>query len=481
MELAKKTAAEVLSLMHRGDCSSADVVASVLDSIDAHDGEIGAYLRLNRETAFRQAEESDRRRGEGRQRPLEGLPVAVKDNISVAGDECTCGSAILKGYVSPFDATAVARLRAAGAVLLGRTNMDEFGMGSTTENSGFQLTRNPRDRTCVPGGSSGGSAAAVAADEAIAALGSDTGGSLRLPASFCGCVGVKPSYGRVSRYGLTAYASSLDQIGPLTKSVEDAALLMGIIAGPDPKDSSSVSRKVPDYRAGSGRGLEGMKVGVPAEYFQGGIDPEVQDAVKAAVRACRQMGAREVEVRLPHTEYAISAYYIVANAEASANLARFDGVRYGYRQSDCRDPIEMYAKTRAAGFGKEVKRRIILGTYALSSGYYDAYYLSAQKVRTLIRRDFEQAFEQCDVILGPVAPTPPYKLGERVNDPLQMYMTDVFTVPASLAGICGVSVPGADSSQGLPIGVQILGPAFEEAVVFRVAAAYQNSREERSE
>ncbi len=473
MKLAEKTLTEALSLLEKGEYSSEQLVASVLESIEVRDGEIGAYLRVDADAAREAAVRSDRLRSRGRARKLEGVPIAIKDNINVRGSECTCGSRMLAGYISPYDATAVAKLRDAGAVLLGRTNMDEFGMGSTTENSGYKLTRNPCDTSCVPGGSSGGSAAAVAGNLAICALGSDTGGSLRLPASFCGCVGFKPSYGRVSRYGLTAYASSLDQIGPITKTVADAALLLGVIAGHDPKDSSSVFTEAPDYAGCLARDMRGVRIGVPREYFVGGSDPEVARIVRKAIDLCGERGAETVQIELPHTEYAISAYYLIAAAEASANLARFDGVRYGYRRPGCDDPIEMYVRSRAEGFGKEVKRRIILGTYALSSGYYDAYYLSAQKVRTLIRSDFEEAFKKCDVIMGPVAPTPPYGIGEKVNDPLQMYLTDVFTVPASMAGICGISVPCGKSAAGLPVGLQILGGAFCEDEVLGVASAFE--------
>jgi aspartyl-tRNA(Asn)/glutamyl-tRNA(Gln) amidotransferase subunit A len=353
--------------------------------------------------------------------------------------------------------------------------MDEFAMGSTTENSAFQVTRNPWNPDRVPGGSSGGSAAVVAADEALAALGTDTGGSIRQPASFCGCVGLKPSHGRVSRYGLTAYASSLDQIGPLTKDVRDAALLLQVIAGHDPRDSTALPAAVPDYTAALEPGLAGMTLGLPKEYFVGGLDPEVERCVGEAVAVCGRLGARTVDIRLPHTPYAIAAYYIIATAEASANLARFDGVRYGFRARGEEDPITMYGRTRAQGFGPEVKRRVILGTYVLSSGYYDAYYLRAQKARTLIRRDFETALQQCDAILAPVAPTPAYRIGEKGGDPLQMYLGDVFTVPVNLAGICGLSVPCGFTADGLPVGLQVLGPALGEGRILRVGYAYEQA------
>jgi aspartyl-tRNA(Asn)/glutamyl-tRNA(Gln) amidotransferase subunit A len=467
-----RDAAEAL---RSGRCSSAELVADVLARIRRTDSEIGAYLWVNEQDALAQAAAADARRAAGGAGRLLGVPIAVKDVLNVRGQPCTCASKILRGYVAPYDATAVARLRAEGAVLLGRTNMDEFAMGSTTENSAVQVTHNPRHRDYVPGGSSGGSAAAVAAGEALAALGTDTGGSIRQPAAFCGCVGLKPSYGRVSRYGLTAYASSLDQVGPLSADVADAALLLGVMAGRDPLDSTSLDVPVPDYGAALREDLRGMRLGLPREYFAAGIAPEVERAVRAAAEACRDLGAELVEVALPHTEYAIAAYYIIATAEASANLARFDGVRYGFRAAGGEDPAELYARTRAEGFGAEVKRRIILGTYVLSSGYYDAYYLSAQKVRTLIRRDFEEAFRACDALLCPVTPSPPYRIGETVDDPLHMYLGDIFTVTANLAGICGLSVPCGETADGLPVGLQVLGPAFGEEKILRVGHAYERA------
>jgi len=450
------------------------LVESVLSSISTTDATLGAYVWLDETDGRRQARAADDARRSGDRRPLLGVPVAIKDVLNVSGQPCTCGSRILAGYVSPYDATPVRKLREAGVVLLGRANMDEFAMGSTTENSALQVTRNPWNPARVPGGSSGGSAAAVAGHSAIAALGSDTGGSIRQPASFCGCVGLKPSYGRVSRYGLTAYASSLDQVGPITKSVEDAAWLLEIMAGHDPMDATSIDAPVPDYRRSLTGDLRGMKLGIPAEYFIKGMNSEVERLVRTAVEHCRELGAELVEVSLPHTRYSIAAYYIIATAEASANLARFDGVRYGLRVSG-EDPIAMYRATRAAGFGTEVKRRIILGTYVLSSGYYDAYYLRAQKVRTLIRRDFEAAFKKCDALLTPVAPTPAFGLGEKTSDPLQMYLGDIFTVTANLAGICGLSVPCGFTADGLPVGLQILGPALGEDRILRVGHAYEQS------
>jgi len=467
------TVHEALDLLGKGACTSEKLVTSLLDAIRARDGQIGAYLTVDEAGALDQARAADQARREGGAGRLLGIPIAVKDVLNVKGQPCTCASSILQGYRAPYDATAIARLRAEGAVFLGRTNMDEFAMGSSTENSAFKITRNPRHPDYVPGGSSGGSAAAVAGGEALAALGTDTGGSIRQPAAFCGCVGLKPSYGRISRYGLTAFASSLDQIGPLTRDVRDAALLLAVMAGADPMDSSCLDVPVPDYGAALRADLRGMRLGLPREYFVSGTDPEVEQAVRAAVEVCRGLGAEIVEVSLPHTEYAIAAYYVIATAEASANLARFDGVRYGFRAEGVEDTADLYGKTRAQGFGPEVKRRIILGTYVLSSGYYDAYYLSAQRVRTLIRRDFEAAFQQCDALLTPVTPTPPYRIGERAGDPLQMYLGDIFTVTANLAGICGLSVPCGTTAAGLPVGLQILGPALKEENVLRVGFAYE--------
>ncbi|MEI8206965.1 MAG: Asp-tRNA(Asn)/Glu-tRNA(Gln) amidotransferase subunit GatA, partial [Kiritimatiellales bacterium] len=436
-------------------------------------------------------------RAAGEKGALLGIPLAIKDLLNVKGQPCTCSSKILEGYTAPYDATAIAKLREAGAVFLGRVNMDEFAMGSSTESSAFKKTRNPWNTDHVPGGSSGGSAASVAADEAVAALGSDTGGSIRQPAAFCGCVGLKPTYGMISRYGLTAFASSLDQIGPITKTVKDSAILLEAMAGKDEMDSTSIDLPVPNFGpersergtaiAGQGpkglakmltddHSLKGMKLGLPKEYFVEGMDSEVEKAVRDAVEHCKKLGAEIVEVSLPHSKYAIAVYYIIATAEASANLARFDGIRYGLRK-DGADPIELYGKTRAAGFGPEVKRRIILGTYVLSSGYYDAYYLRAQKVRTLIRNDFTEAFKQCDAILAPVTPTPAYKIGEKTNDPLKMYLDDILTTPVNLAGICGLSVPCGFSKAGLPIGLQILGDSFKEANILKVGHAYEQTTE----
>jgi aspartyl-tRNA(Asn)/glutamyl-tRNA(Gln) amidotransferase subunit A len=469
------TVRQAVHHLEQGACSSEELVRDLLSARMAHDGDIHGYLQMDAEGALAEARRADADRKKGCRGRLLGVPLAVKDILNVAGQSCRCGSRILEGYVSPYDATTVARLRAEGAIFLGRTNMDEFGMGSSNENSAFGPTRNPWNTACVPGGSSGGSAAVVAADMALAALGSDTGGSVRQPAAFCGCTGLKPSYGRVSRYGLVAYASSLDQVGTLAKDVDDAALLLGIMAGRDPHDSSSVDAPVDDYAAACGMDLKGMKLGLPKDYFVGGLDPAVERAIRAAIERCRELGAEVVEVSLPHTSVAIPTYYIVATAEASANLARFDGVRYGFRADGAEDVLDLYGRTRAQGFGSEVKRRIILGTYVLSGGYHDAYYVRAQKVRTLIRRDFETVFETCDALLAPVAPTAAYRLGEKMADPLQMYLGDVFTVPASLAGICGLSVPCGFTPSGLPVGLQVLGPAFGESRVLRVGSAYQKS------
>lgn len=454
------------------EVSPVEVVRALAQRIEAVDPAVRGYLSFDLERAVREAEAADVTR------LLGGVPIAIKDVISVRGAPCTCGSRILAGYRAPYDATVIARLRAAGAIPFGRTNMDEFAMGSSTENSAFGPTHNPYDLARTPGGSSGGSAAVVAADEAFAALGSDTGGSIRQPAAFCGCVGLKPTYGRVSRYGLVAFASSLDQIGPFTKTVRDAALLLEVIAGVDPRDSTALNEPVPDFTANLERGVKGMRLGLPREYFVSGLDPQVERAVRRAVEHYAKLGAEIVEVSLPHTEYALSTYYIIAPAEASANLARFDGVRYGYRAEQPRDLLELYGRTREEGFGAEVKRRIILGTYALSSGYYDAYYLKAQKARTLIRDDFSRAFRQVDAIVCPTSPTPAFKLGERANAPLSMYLADVFTLAANMAGICGVSIPcGLAQAEGklLPIGLQILGNTLEEGRVLQVANAYEQT------
>ena len=477
-ELNNLTIAELSEKLAAGECTSVDIVNDVLASIDSNDDKIGAYLTIDRASALEQAQAADEARASGKKLPMLGIPIAIKDLLNVKGQPCTCSSKILEGYVAPYDATVISKLREAGAVLLGRVNMDEFAMGSSTENAALGKTSNPWNLAHVPGGSSGGSAACVAADEAIASLGSDTGGSIRQPAAFCGCVGVKPTYGRVSRYGLTAFASSLDQIGPLSKTVKDSALLLEVLCGHDTLDSSSIEMEVPSFGKNltNDHSLAGMKIGLPKEYFVEGMDPEVEKAVRDAVEHCKSLGAEVVEVSLPHSKYAIAVYYIIATAEASANLARFDGIRYGLRV-DGKDPLELYGKTRATGFGSEVKRRIILGTYVLSSGYYDAYYKRAQKVRTLIRNDFAEVFKQCDAILAPVTPTPAYKLGDKTDDPLKMYLDDILTTPVNLAGNCALSLPCGFSASGLPIGLQIIGDSFAEETILKVGHAYEQTTE----
>lgn len=475
MNLATLTITELREKLSRGDVSAREVTQSVLDRISVIDQKLNAYLWMNAEDALAQADAVDRSGAAKSGQLLGGIPIAIKDVLNVEGQPCTCASKILKGYISPYDATVIQRMKAAGAIMLGRTNMDEFAMGSSTENSSWGITHNPWDLARIPGGSSGGSAAAVAGDVAIAALGSDTGGSIRQPAAVTGCVGLKPTYGRVSRYGLVAFASSLDQIGTFTKSTADAATMLRVLAGHDGHDSTSVPQAVPDYTAGLGRGVKGLRLGLPKEYFIDGMDREVEAAVRAAIQQLQSLGAEIVEISLPHTDYAVAVYYLIATAEASANLARFDGVRYGARVRG-EDVLDTYGKTRGAGFGPEVKRRIILGTYALSAGYYDAYYLRAQKVRTLIRQDFDKAFQKCDVIVAPTSPTPAFKIGERTDDPLQMYLCDIFTISANLAGNCGLSVPcGFTSQPKLPVGLQVLGKPFDEETILRVAHTYEQA------
>ena len=476
--LNRLTISELTAKLARRECSAREAVQSCLDQIQRVDGKIKAFLSYDAADALAQADAADEQLAAGvthARRPLLGVPVAVKDLLCVKGHPCNCGSKILGNFVSPYDATVIERLKDAGAIVFGRLNMDEFAMGSSTENSAFFTTLNPWDTTRIPGGSSGGSAAAVAADEAVATLGSDTGGSIRQPAALCGVVGLKPTYGRVSRYGLVAFASSLDQIGPFTKTARDAALMLRVISGHDPRDSTSVPEPVPNYAAALDGNIKGLKLGLPKEYLIGGLNAEVKRAVDAAVQQLQKLGAETAEISLPHTDYAAATYYIIAPAEASANLARFDGVRYGLRVEGA-DPIELYRKTRGAGFGTEVKRRVILGTYVLSSGYYDAYYLRAQKVRTLIRQDFLKAFELVDAIVTPTTPTAAFKVGEKSDDPLQMYLSDVFTVAANVAGICGISVPcGFTKSPKLPIGLQLLGKPFGEETILKLAHAYEQS------
>jgi len=444
--------------------------------IQKEDGQIGAFLTLSKERALEQADRMDRMAAEGKTLPaLGGVPVGIKDMMSTRGLRTTAGSKILENYIPPYDCTAVARMEAAGAMVLGKMNCDEFAMGSSNENSAYHPVRNPRDLNRVPGGSSGGSAAAVASDMAVVALGSDTGGSIRQPASFCGVVGLMPTYGRVSRWGLIAFASSLDHIGPLAKTVKDAAVVLRTIAGRDPMDSTSADVPVPDYMAELDKPVRGVKLGVAKEYFGEGLDDEVRQAVEAAIDKLKGLGCEIVPVSLPHTPYAIPTYYLIATAEASANLARFDGVRYGHRARGAKTLSEMYRRSRDEGFGAEVKRRIMLGTYALSAGYYDAYYLKAQKVRTLLTRDFDEAFRKVDAIVTPTSPTAAFRLGEKSNDPLAMYLADIYTVTADLAGIPGISVPCGETKEKLPIGLQILGKHFDEATILRVAHGYEQA------
>ena len=460
------------------ELSAVELTRAVLDRIRATDGRLHAYLHVCAADALSQAEAADRALAAGAlPSPLCGIPIALKDVILTRGIRSTAGSKILENFVPPYDATVTRKLRDAGAVIVGKANCDEFAMGSSNENSAYMACRNPWDTDRVPGGSSGGSAAAVAADQACASLGTDTGGSIRLPAAFCGVVGLKPSYGRVSRFGVVAYASSLDQVGPVTKDVRDCALLLQTIAGHDPHDSTSVDVPVPDYAAKLAAGVRGLRIGLPREYFIDGMQREVETAIRRAVECLEDLGADVVPVSLPHTEYAVAAYYLVATAEASSNLARYDGVRYGSRAADADDLVDLYRTTRARGFGSEVKRRIMLGTYVLSAGYYDAYYLQAQKVRTLVRRDFLRAFDTCDVIATPVAPTTAFRVGEKTADPLTMYLSDIFTIAVNLAGLPGISVPCGFDEQEMPIGLQLIGRAFDEATLLRAAYAYEQTQD----
>lgn len=472
-ELPALTITALQELLRRREISPREVIEALHARIVETDPTIGAYLSLDLEAALKDADKADVNL------TLGGVPVAIKDNINVAGQPCTCASKLLRNYRSNYDASVIRRLKAAGAIPFGKTNLDEFAMGSSTEHSSVRTTTNPWDPTRVAGGSSGGSAAAVAADEAFAALGSDTGGSVRQPASLCGIVGVKPTYGRVSRFGLTAFASSFDQVGPLTKNVRDAALILNAIAGPDARDSTCLNEPRPDYTIRLGREIRGKRIGLAKEHSLPGVDPQVKALVGAAVDHFVSLGAEIVEVSLPHTDYAVAVYYVLATAEASANLARFDGVRYGERAQNPQNLLEHYERTRAEGFGAEVKRRIILGTYVLSSGYYDTYYSRAQKIRELIRRDFARVFQQVDAVISPTSPIPAFKTGERERDPLQMYLADIFTIPANLTGVCGVSVPCgfAQNEQGrpLPVGFQLLGKAFDEAGILELAYAYEQS------
>ncbi len=470
---------ELRPRLQGGELSAEELTRAVLDHLDATQPAINAFISVDPEGALAQARAVDQRRAQGEPLgPLAGIPVALKDLICVAGGRTTCGSHILADFLAPYDATVVEKLRRADAVLIGKTNMDEFAMGSSTENSYFGPTRNPRAPDRVPGGSSGGSAAAVAADQTILALGSDTGGSVRQPAGYCGVVGLKPTYGRVSRYGLVAYASSLDQISPLTKDVRDAALLLGVVAGCDPRDATSADQPVPDYENALSQGVKGLRVGLAREHFGPGLDGEIRRAIETAASRLEGEGAELVEISLPvagHPDYCIGAYYLIAMAEASANLSRYDGVRYGHRAASARNLQAMYHQTRSQGVGAEVKRLIMLGTYALSAGYYDAYYLKAQQVRTLIRRDFERAFAACDLLLSPVAPTTAFRLGEQLEDPLQMYLNDIYTVSVNLAGLPGISVPAGLAADGLPIGAQLLAAPFGEETLLRAAYALEQA------
>ena len=476
MELNRLTIHQLNEMLIRREVSSFEVTQALVERIERIDHQINAYLTLTKEQALAQARRADEMiTKEEKVSEISGIPLAIKDILCTRGVRTTCGSGILANYISPYDATVIQRLKAQGAVLLGKTNMDEFAMGSSTENSHFGPTKNPWALDRVPGGSSGGSAAAVAADACIGALGSDTGGSIRQPASFCGIVGLKPTYGRVSRYGLVAFASSLDQIGPMAKDVEDCAILMNGICGSDPRDSTSVRVEVPDFKRALTRDVKGMRIGIPKEYLIEGIESDVERAIERSIRLFEKWGATCREISLPHTDYALAAYYIICTAEASSNLARYDGVRYGHRAREYEGVVDMYRKTRTDGFGSEVKRRIMLGTYALSSGYYEAYYKKAAQVRALVKQDFEEAFTDIDVILAPTSPTPAFRIGEKTADPLQMYLMDVFTIPVNMAGIPGISIPCGFSGQCLPIGLQLLGRHFDEETILRAAYAFEQN------
>ncbi|MFH1091286.1 MAG: Asp-tRNA(Asn)/Glu-tRNA(Gln) amidotransferase subunit GatA [Pseudomonadota bacterium] len=473
MDLIELNLHQLTGLYARREISPVEVTRAYLERIETLNPKIKAFITLSPDLALEQAQAAEKRIAAGDHHPLTGVPLALKDVLCTQGLTTTCGSNILKNFVPPYDAFVVSRLRRAGAVFLGKTNMDEFAMGSSTEHSAFGPTHNPWRLDHIPGGSSGGSAAAAAARMCAGALGSDTGGSIRQPASHCGVVGLKPTYGRISRFGLVAFASSLDQIGPITRNVTDAAVLMNTLAGYDPADSTSAPEPVPDYTAGLDKDITGLKIGLPKEYFDRGLNPEVEQAVRTAVNALAALGAEVMEVSLPHMEYGVAAYYVVAPAEASSNLARYDGVKYGLRLGGGRDLADMYRETRSAGFGPEVIRRIMIGTYVLSAGYYEAYYRKATQVRTLIRRDFEQALAQVDVIACPVSPLPAFKIGEMIHDPLTMYLTDAYTLCLNMAGLPGLSVPCGRTAAGLPIGLQLLGGYFQESTLLRVAFNYE--------
>ncbi|WP_455371467.1 Asp-tRNA(Asn)/Glu-tRNA(Gln) amidotransferase subunit GatA [Petrachloros mirabilis] len=477
MSLHKLSLVELQKKFTAGEVTATEIVRAYSLRIGQVEGKVKAYLTLTKDAAIAQAAALDQKlKGWRKTKPMTGMPLAIKDNLCTEGVPTTCSSRMLQHFVPPYDATAIAKLREQEYILLGKTNLDEFAMGSSTENSAFGPSRNPWNLHCVPGGSSGGAAAAVAADECVAALGSDTGGSIRQPASFCGVVGLKPTYGRVSRYGLVAFASSLDQIGPITKTVPDAAFLLGAIAGHDPMDSTSADLPVPDYmKALKKKDMKKLKVGVPVEFFAEGLDSEVEAGVLAAIEELKSLGGEIKEIQLPRTDAAVAVYYVIATAEASSNLARYDGVKFGLRAKETKDLLDLYMKTRQEGFGPEVKRRIMLGTYALSSGYYDAYYGKAQAVRTLICQDFTEAFKEVDLIVTPVTPTPAFKLGEKSEDPLQMYLSDIYTISVNLAGLPAISLPCGFSKSGLPIGLQLIGRAFEEETILRAAHAYEQS------
>ncbi|MFT5727546.1 MAG: aspartyl-tRNA(Asn)/glutamyl-tRNA(Gln) amidotransferase subunit A [Desulforhopalus sp.] len=468
MKLYELTISQALEKMAAGELTSVELTQSYLDRIEAVENNVSAYITIDSEGALKQAVQADKDRSEGKAGKLCGIPVSLKDLLCVKDLKMTCGSKMLENFIPPYDATVVKNIKNAGGVILGKVTMDEFAMGSTSETCSFGVPQNPYKKGYVAGGSSGGSAASVAALECAASLGSDTGGSIRQPASLCGVVGMKPTYGRVSRFGLTAFASSLDQIGPLSKSVEDCAIMMDVISGYDNMDSTSVKRDVPEYTDSLTSGLAGVKIGVPKEYFTKGLDPEVEAVIQNAISVLKEKGAEIVEVSLPHTEYCVAAYYLIASSEASSNLARYDGALYGYRKEDAGSLIDMYKETRSSGFGPEVKRRILIGTFALSSGYYDAYYKKASQVRTLILEDFKKAFEQCDALISPVTPTPAWKMGENSDDPLAVYMSDILTISANLAGMPGMSVPGGYTKEGLPVGVQLQGDHFSEETLLKI-------------